>query len=756
MVLLGKMVKKPFPKDQKRATTDQRCCLAFIACLLGAAAFVAYAAYAGEARRLTRGFQWDGLLCGVDDKVWDKPFLYYCGSPERIGDYPVTLNFQSPICVADCPTATDLQLQCLMAATVLPNNSASATTCPGGNCSKVVRTVRFDMVQTIEYQQSYPTETFRGRFCLPLDQTGSTIRDDFIYGHILGANRFQRLLGSLVHGWPVVLLAAVLAGLLGYLYLYCMKLFAGCTIFVTMCLAAFASTCAGIFFLLALFFDASDDSGYYEKLNPIMRSFWGVEAKFYSMLLGLVLTAYGVALAYSTRRILPKIDEAVGLVQAACDCIYAPHYDLLLEPLVKACLLLMQVLLAGAGMALISSVGYVDGGSIIVNGMAYDALLTEFRWYPGWPLAVLAYSLVCLWLWGVMLGRFHFAVSYATCLWYFSAIQKTEDPLPGFVREAMQGGKKIPISVGGHAGGAKGFLKKDSSGNDYLVAPMGEKTPAGEQYYTPVHEVKVVPRFSCIEGSFVAFFHHLGSLALGSVVGGLTWPIRMLTLLWKALASRDAYDDDDHKKDVFYLLMSLLHQSYGPYGTGAYMDLVLNGKPFMQAAESHYALIDTSGGAVNFLFGSCHVYESIAVSAITVLVTVACFLLTDNLDLFSDPSNDTWYVADVFGLSCICSVVSASVAYSCVALFSHTCDTLLFVFAWARANGRLGMSNCPWAMRNILADELIAMEQEPVPNRFAPPAGPRMDNFWHAVRKFGPTGEALGTLMEMEPLVSDR
>merc|ERR1719291_321236 len=140
-----------------------------------------------------------------------------------------------------------------------------------------------------------------------------------------------------------------------------------------------------------------------------------------------------------------------------------------------------------------------------------------------------------------------FALSYAVCLWYFVEIHEepiTEDQTAiekalGSSNERKEGLRLYGDDkvAGRHTGHV---VKLDGGKTEAVVIPIGQKGPHGKLGEQPtVREVKHAEFGGVERGFFEGVTHHLGSLALGSVVSAVTSPFRMVSQLIKAFVSTD-------------------------------------------------------------------------------------------------------------------------------------------------------------------------------------------------------------------------
>jgi len=83
-----------------RVCTDVCCALIFYAWLGGMGAIQYYAVQNGNLDKLTHGFNWQNEICGVTERVRDRPYLFWC--PPADGSM-TAWNLADGICLPSCP-----------------------------------------------------------------------------------------------------------------------------------------------------------------------------------------------------------------------------------------------------------------------------------------------------------------------------------------------------------------------------------------------------------------------------------------------------------------------------------------------------------------------------------------------------------------------------------------------------------------------------------------------------------------------------
>jgi len=120
-----------------------------------------------------------------------------------------------------------------------------------------------------------------------------------------------------------------------------------------------------------------------------------------------------------------------------------------------------------------------------------------------------------------------------------------------------------------------------------------------------------------------------------------------------------------------------------------------------------------AGGTVAYLHGACYVYEVFGTLFITLLCVLAFVISATRIDLFANPSS-AWYIPSLYWGTLFAAIISGVTSFLFMQVFSHTADTLLYVFAWnrelSRADSEFSTSKyCPGSLRDVMPD----FEMEP-------------------------------------------
>jgi len=727
---------------------------------------VYYSVAYGDANvdRLTRPMDYNGSICGVDAPVIDRPYIYICGKSEAglDGKYPSTLDFNSKTCVAECPTDNDTQIACISRPYVLPKPTNGGV---GADNVQYLKTLSFEITQSVFWQTSYPTEIYKGQMCVPNWEAPNGLRDSLIMGPHAQESTFSEAFGSLRNAWPVLLGVAVLANILAYLYILLLRYFAGPLLLLSLVFGAILVGVFAIFFLVGIFFSPYDENGGYNMWNPIYRSVYGEQARLLTFLMGVFLAAICALMIRTTRHSVDRIDEAVGLIHAALECIFDTNslFTIRLVPLVAAAAILAVLALLLYCFMLILSVGAVDGRGIVINDETYESMMKKTHYPHFWPFVIFFYVIGVIWIMELMLGMTQFVISYDVCSWFFKGITRTpnQDRVSQPFKEAYKHYGPVVENVRVHGvdavmGGKRtGYIEEDTvrGRGKVLVVPIGEKHPDGRDFNPEIAEIEHKPHqlLWSTEG-FCACCVHIGTMVLASWPVMLTRPLRMAGHIIKFLLTPSSFSVDrkpyaEEEINSFYGLLvqfgglasGWINFYFGGYSKDAYIDIILNASKWEDASEDVHDFVLKAGGAVAFLHGMTSIYEMIAIFFVVVLSSFTGYCVMSNVATFND-NESTWYIKDPLAMTYLALVISLVVSFNWIALFNNAADTLLYVFAWAREKQgdddfpELAPPDgvCPESLLSILRQEL---EQAPT-EAFKSDSKSQNNRFNHAHSKF--------------------
>lgn len=185
------------PSAKPRTCTDCGCCFVFLLFFVLLVHIFNEAREVGNVDKITHGFNWAGEICGVDDDVSDKPFLYWCKSGQST-------------CVEGCDLDT---VACPQTAKIEKH-----TTDNGGGDS----TVQFVVTQKIAQEDFAESTAIFNAYCLP--QKDQELAMQALKG-TTGGGTAQTLILSMhevLDSQAFFVVVTIAALIVSYIYLYLM------------------------------------------------------------------------------------------------------------------------------------------------------------------------------------------------------------------------------------------------------------------------------------------------------------------------------------------------------------------------------------------------------------------------------------------------------------------------------------------------------------------------------------------------------
>jgi len=732
------------PRDNARHKVDRpwgqdwQCALWFLVMAAGMAYTSIWSLSTGQGNidRLTHAMDFQGNICGKSPATLNRSFLYVCGKAEAAMDqgFPKHLDFKSRTCVAECPTSNETAIPCISRPYVFPHLNPAGV---GTDGVQYLESMTFEISQSVSYQAAYPTELYRGSMCVPPWNAPNGLRDALITGPHSSMTSLAEGFGSITTAWPVLLGAALLANILGYLYLRVMKLFAGPLLLGSLFLGAAFIGFVGLFLSLGIFFNPYDEASGYYQWNPIFRSVYGEASKVLSFFLGLLLVATAALMVRTARHSVERIDESVGMIDVALKCLFDRNawFTILLIPLISALAILsaLAVLLYFFMVAL--SVGNIASHQITVNSNQYASLQEDIAHPDSWSSILFLYAFGVVWIVEILIATTQFITSYEVICWFFTDIQRADNPdsVSKPFAEAYKGhGEKVENvrvhGVDAVAGGRRtGYVEEDTirGRGKVLVVPIGRKHPDGRDFLPEIAYVEEKAH-ECTWGfgGLCLAIKCFGILVAAAWPVCLTRPLRMIAQIIKFLLTpassvvvREKYEEED-VNSIYQILVgfgglvsSWINHKFGGLSKDAYADVILRGTDFQEAAGDVQEFVLRSGGVVAFLHGMTSIYEIISVAFITMISTFVAYICMTNIGSFNDPASDL-YIEDPGAMTWLACLISLIISFNWMSLFNNTADTILYTFAWSRK--QQGADNFPTLMGDdnddgVMPGYLLAM-----------------------------------------------
>uniref|UniRef100_A0A0G4FZX4 Choline transporter-like protein n=1 Tax=Chromera velia CCMP2878 TaxID=1169474 RepID=A0A0G4FZX4_9ALVE len=395
-----------------RGCTDVIFGIIFVAFFAATVGLFMHGYIEGDMRRLYHGFNYAGKMCGIDETVANKPYVYWPVKPNT-----EDIDFQTPICVAKCWSSADLAGEYRDVRVKYPEVS-SETTLEGGN--QVVDTEKI----TYTTQVPYGTRHVAHAYCIP--EESSSFTEQFKNNQAINSSaaHLRRALSSLGSMWPLLVVSGVVALGLAFLYLWLLSLCAGVMV-VTM-LVVTISVLAGL-------------GGYalYHYLYPdaeYQMSWITEDHMTYALVIAIVCLTLAGLLALFSICFCRSIRIVIGAVDAASDCIFDMP-KLLLNPIVNCTVQIAWYSFCVFGILHLLSLGEVTSnnkgtiglgdngtGSLPVYGLHRDFVVDDTLWAK---LGICFFGMLWFAEWVGALGQF--VTAYAVCDWYFTPPDSSGD-----------------------------------------------------------------------------------------------------------------------------------------------------------------------------------------------------------------------------------------------------------------------------------------------------------------------------------------
>jgi len=378
-------------RKENHTCTDCPCCVLFLVCIVGWIGTYIYGANNGNMAKMFHGIQsveespgvYVNSICGVDDGVQGKPYLYWCmkGSLSSLASMSTAEVF-APVCVSACPGANPGLL-----GSPLPPECTEYH--PG--------------IANV----GYATISFLGRYCLPQEGSGVNITD-IADGQLSSrATEVMESMSSVSNSWKVLIGTFFIALVLGYIYLVLLKCCAEPLIWFTM-----IASIVGFAVLSVYLWTHSDYLQQSAETGTDIPSNVSDHISNTSKAVAVVSGILSIALFFLMCCFCSSIKTAAAVVQVACETIWEMPI-LLIAPLFKA-------LVKGAIFAVIL-VGFLlvwtTADPAVVAG---DGLSRHFEHTNEQKAFIAYYVFVSLWLLAFTDAFYQFLVAVIVGDYYYA------------------------------------------------------------------------------------------------------------------------------------------------------------------------------------------------------------------------------------------------------------------------------------------------------------------------------------------------
>jgi len=354
--------------------TDIICVLIFAVCFAGLVPILIYAKQNGDVRRIWYGLNYEHQLCGVD--LPDQQYVFWCKKQggtllATATGFTNNLDFEHPICVSECPKGSDTM-----------NNCWSAV----GQTAMV---------------PDYETKPWMGKWCLPEDPALKKGYQDQISNHKV-SKYLKESVESAKHGWTYLVGGVILAIILGYLYIFLVRLLAPIIVYASMVGMIVLPALVGAYLIYAYYNDGVDG---------IPLSGDG-DTDLYVGCFCLGISALFLIVAICSCK---SIGQTINVVKTAGVAMFK-NPSLLLEPMINMVIKLTTWANLLMGLVLLISVGQPQSQKV------YRTF--EYK-NEEWGM-IIFYIVMCFWISDLVTAIGQFVVAYAVQVWYF-----TEQDLSG-------------------------------------------------------------------------------------------------------------------------------------------------------------------------------------------------------------------------------------------------------------------------------------------------------------------------------------
>lgn len=641
-----------------RRPTDLVCVLISLVYLFGMLIFLAIVKSASidgraysDVRRLSHGMDYQARLCGVDDGVQERPFVFWCRDDPAQKDFSIatTLNLKHPVCVEECPRQSGpsqlgpSQVECMMR----PQGQGPAPeyaiqpvpNIPGGQFGNKENFFLMFREETV-YATTYDSQLLSGRYCVP---TNETLKADVLaFSGPLGLERLHKGFGSFKDCWLVMFFSVVVAVVVSLVYIFLLgSLKDAGNVVVCGCLIA-----VSIFLLLVailLFMSATYGSPIFSRerymdLNIFFKRVSEGQALIASMVCGCIclLLSFG-SLSFFTN-VNGHETKMETLIEASWSALMHMKSLFFIPPILAICKFFMMWLLCYNFMTLVS-VGMYDDYRIVVEGELFAGMSKNFYFDPMMWWGIVVYVFGGLWLLEIFTSLGQFVISWCAVIYYFTS--KDED------------NEKVDI------------------------------------------------RSVAWKGLRIALLYHAGSIMLGASGIWLFRIPRMIAWIWsESLPHKDsncglaslnccwepigrcfdacAGSKSDRKKAAgkWQSGDSLLQQ----WSKDAYQDVTIRTTHFFPAKEKAQKFIQ-SQSKVSKLIGECRPCTFIGVLAGGIAGFVVCYCTLSCGSIYNDPSK-SGFIMDPLMVAFVAFFLCCHIAYDFCALLDHMADSLLYCFAY--------------------------------------------------------------------------
>lgn len=573
-------------------------------------------------------------MAGIASQVMDEQgALVQLAGSSAVLAIAANLDLNNPICIKECPDTTSTFKSCLQQV----ESEVQTPKEPDGSYWKKYN---YEM----NFVQDYGSTTMAHRYCIPkdtamLEQLSSTFTS--------GLNAVMLRSSEVLTSWLVLVIAAVGAVALSYVYIFLVEKLAAILIYILLTISSVLPFLAGILFLY---------SGFQQDISQQMASHFGGDATIPTLptlinreadiAVGFALLAVGLIVGIIGCCFRNSIDMVVGTVQATVNVMFDIP-SLLFLPLINAAtgaLLFFALFFGFCLMLSVGSVSHYDINEYVPRGIARNFLSSDD------DLTYIAlYLYLALWIWEFKTALEQFVVAYTVQIWYNA--------------EYHSGKKAVPCAT---------ILQSAFFGLTFHFGSLafGSSITAFLRFLYFV--VEYVRRETVRQAGGDENVNKVSQVAAGCCVCCLSCIESLIKYMNK----------------------------------GAYVIVAMESVGFCTAADTSATLMISEAATISTLQGATVLFQLVGAGSITGLGAYLTWILTQNVSTFNDPASDH-YVAEPEIVSAAAGILCLAVSGTFMAMFDVISDMMLFAWLadrkYRKENGLHANPNMPTQLKELMA-----------------------------------------------------
>jgi hypothetical protein len=491
----------------------------------------------------------------------------------------------------------------------------------------------------------------------------------------MSPRRILVAIGTIQNVYWLFFCVLLLSSLMGYAYLYSIKYCPRWTVIFSIGLPmlwCFTIAFGMSFFWMPLFWPGEDAgiSETYMKLNPLYKQWDVTYASWISCFFAVV---FWFGFLFFLMMIL-KFEGAVisDLVHAVFD-VFRNDSGMFVQPALEAVVKFTVFWWGIGGLKAIASEGWIEKNNIEVNGARFAGLSRDYT--PS-----------------VEDGRFYLLLIAWVFYWFWSM--------------------EICNAFGQFVTSFETFR--------YYSIPIDKNKKKAKQ-----------KNWTLWEGIKFAFIYHFGSIAKGAITIPFTRPARFC--YW---ATATLFDDKDNAynscpccaKCITTVMRTLCcaavcaeqgckSQVLAPdsYNKDGFHDVVVRSNDWDPAVQKGHEILEHSHPVVKSLYQKLDqmTINVVGILSIASLNALMVYLFSELLDAYKEPESSL-YIADTMLVVFLAWILSAYIVFGFMTTWDHTCDALLYCYAWSRKWKRDTVADfIPDSLRHIVGYDDVENDRYP-------------------------------------------